>query len=673
MHVSAALKAAFGLCVILGLRSVHAVEKVFDFQDPKKIGSVSLYLDSPLEPIFGSAKGISGTVQFDPEKPLLATGKISVDVSSVEFANAGYTATAQGYALNARKFPQVVLTLRKVVRFKKLSPTRYQGLVDADFLCRGISKPKRLEVTADYFPGRAEERTNGNFKGDLLVVRTKFEVSRSEHGISQGIPSDLVGDSIEVSVAVVGTHYAAPAATQPSSKTTLLTKPTRRWLVEAGDLDQPSLLHAQVEDGHLTVAKGNESVSASVFDTQRTSLSFRLPANDILGAGLAHLAGSGNVLIGDWTGLGRSIPLRAQEVDHFPPTASEPINEFPSAFGHKGISSTLIKRRMRELKVPGLAAVRIEGGKPTEEAFFGNRTSNFDAPVSPLTLFQVGSMGSPLIDIAIVRLAASGKISLMANANQYLPEPLIPETGFNQGGKVTVADLLKSTSGLTQYKFRGYSPDTEIPPLAELLQGADPGQVEPLKVATVPGKVFREAATNEALLQVILERSTGHSLQRVITENIFGPCGMTHSTYDPLNRSPQSRQMAWGFYSSGEPTLSGYHRYPSAGQAGLWTTADDFGKFLSQAMRMLKRSSNSLLGQSAMDMFGKLETSHALLGFEKGRYGQYFRGGAPYGFYSKFIVYPDRGRGALILENCNLSYRLADEAIRSMLVAGGKV
>ncbi|MFZ4509088.1 MAG: YceI family protein [Fimbriimonas sp.] len=200
------------LIAFASLLSAQAVAQTsgpltFDFKDPKEISAVSLKVDSLLEPIVGYAKGLSGTLLFDPAKPLATKGKIAVSVSSILFANEGYTATARGYALNETKYPELTLEIKKVLSCKKIDANTYKGTVLADFVCRGVSKQKKLEVTASYLPGRAEERTNGNYKGDLLILRTKFKVSRKEHGISEGIPDDLVGDQVEVGVAVVGIHY----------------------------------------------------------------------------------------------------------------------------------------------------------------------------------------------------------------------------------------------------------------------------------------------------------------------------------------------------------------------------------------------------------------------------------------------------------------------------------
>lgn len=206
-------------CALLSLtiipRFARADVLIFDFKDPKQISAVSLALDSAMEPIVGYAKGISGKISFDPANPKATKGKFFVDVSSIQFANDGYTATARGYALNQDKFPQLELEIKKVLGGKKISPTKYEGAVLADFTCRGVTRRKRLSVTVTYLPGKAEERTNGSYKGDLLILRTKFSVSRTEHGISEGIPGEMVGDTIEVGVAVVGIHYTGKMPGDP--------------------------------------------------------------------------------------------------------------------------------------------------------------------------------------------------------------------------------------------------------------------------------------------------------------------------------------------------------------------------------------------------------------------------------------------------------------------------
>ena len=195
------------LAMLPGGRTL-AAPMTFDYKDPKEISAVSLSLDSKLEPIVGYAKGISGSVVFDPENPKATTGKIAVEVASVQFANEGYTATARNFALNGDKYPQITFTLRKVLSGTRISNNIYKGMISADFTCKGITLPLIVPVTASYYPGLAEERTNGKYRGDVMVLRTNFAISRKKLRISAGIPDSLVGDTIQVGVAVVGLHYA---------------------------------------------------------------------------------------------------------------------------------------------------------------------------------------------------------------------------------------------------------------------------------------------------------------------------------------------------------------------------------------------------------------------------------------------------------------------------------
>jgi len=256
----------------------EASDFAFDFKDPKEISAVSLTLDSKLEPIVGYAKGLSGIVNFDPAHPQATTGRIAVDVASVQFANEGYTATARGYALNGDKYPQIFFTMRKVVSGTRVSENEFKGIVEADFTCKGVTLPLTVPVSAHYFPGLAEERTNGKFKGDVLVVRTHFAVSRTKLGISAGIPVNLVGDSVEVGVACVGIRYqdrpkpadaeraapALPAQKQPAALQDL-TLPVIR-----ADHSSGSLNLAQIQGGRsLVLFFFSEQCGVTYFYRQR--------------------------------------------------------------------------------------------------------------------------------------------------------------------------------------------------------------------------------------------------------------------------------------------------------------------------------------------------------------------------------------------------------------------
>jgi polyisoprenoid-binding protein YceI len=203
--------AAFSVLVLLPALSAHATSKIFDFKDPKETNAISLGIDSALEPVVGYASDISGSCLFDPEHPEKTTGVLSVQVESIKFSHPGYTNTAQNYALNKEKFPTITCKLNKILSGRVVKSGVYEGSVLVDFTCKGITKALTVPLSVRYFPGQAKLRTP-NLSGDLLSVRSKFKIKRSDFGIAEGVAEVLVSQDVEVSVAVIGTCATAVAA-----------------------------------------------------------------------------------------------------------------------------------------------------------------------------------------------------------------------------------------------------------------------------------------------------------------------------------------------------------------------------------------------------------------------------------------------------------------------------
>ncbi len=72
---------------------------------------------------------------------------------------------------------------------------------------KGVAKEVTVPVKLTYLKDKLAARTNGQMKGDLLVLRASFAVKRSEFGINPKAPEDKVADTIELTLSIAG---AAP-------------------------------------------------------------------------------------------------------------------------------------------------------------------------------------------------------------------------------------------------------------------------------------------------------------------------------------------------------------------------------------------------------------------------------------------------------------------------------
>ncbi len=194
---------------LVALLSTHALatEVAFDFKDPKGVNNIVFKLDAPLESISGTTNGISGSISADPANPEDIKGKIIVDAKSLTVPNPMMQEHMLGAEwLDTTKHPEITFEIKEVMNSKK-DGNSGTAEVKGIFTLKGVSKEVIVPVKVTYLPGRLADRTGGKMEGDLLVVRTNFQINRGDYGIKQGENLDKVSDVIDISLALAG---AAP-------------------------------------------------------------------------------------------------------------------------------------------------------------------------------------------------------------------------------------------------------------------------------------------------------------------------------------------------------------------------------------------------------------------------------------------------------------------------------
>ena len=198
------MKTQIASLLVIGVASVAlAAPQTFDFKDPKGVNNVQFLLDAPLEPISGSASGISGTVTFDPANPGATKGKIVVAAESLTVPNSMMKDHMHGNQwMDVANNKEITFEAKELKNVKTTGDTTTADAVGT-FTLKGVTKDVTVPVKITYLKDMLGKRMQ-NAKGDLLVIRANFSVKRTDYGINPKAPEDKVANTIDLTLSIAG-------------------------------------------------------------------------------------------------------------------------------------------------------------------------------------------------------------------------------------------------------------------------------------------------------------------------------------------------------------------------------------------------------------------------------------------------------------------------------------
>jgi CubicO group peptidase (beta-lactamase class C family) len=334
---------------------------------------------------------------------------------------------------------------------------------------------------------------------------------------------------------------------------------------------------------------------------------------------------------------------------------------------------TTLQDRMAHYRVPGVSIGVISEDRVEWTRGYGLREAGQPAPVTPDTLFQVGSMSKPFTAVAALRLVDQGLLDLDEDVNRRLVSWTIPPNG-TWAPRVTLRHLLSHAGGVSVNLFPGYATDDAIPTLGQILDGLEPANNRPVRVQAIPGTRYGYSSGGYTVLQQLLIDVTGRSFPALMGELVLEPLGMASSTFEqPL---PESRwtTAAVGHRKAAQPVAGKWFVYPEMAQGGLWTTASDLARFLLELQRAGRGRPNALLSApTAQEMFTPPYAPDVGLGIfldgaDDSR--RFSHQGGNEGFSSRIVAYLSRPLGAVVLTNFHYPM-LVDEVLHAIAVEYG--
>jgi CubicO group peptidase (beta-lactamase class C family) len=362
------------------------------------------------------------------------------------------------------------------------------------------------------------------------------------------------------------------------------------------------------------------------------------------------LSGDGSAIEGSFTQGGQTFPFRLSRGADPGKAAAQALDGF----------SDWARKAMADWKAPGLAVAIVKNGEVVLLEGYGVRDVGSQAPVTPDTLFAIGSATKAFTATSLALLVDEGKIAWDTPVRAYLPAFKLKDPMASE--RMTPRDLVTHRSGLPRHDRVWYAAPLSRRELVSRLEYLEPStdlrtryQYQNLMFMTA-GHLAGEVA--------------GTSWEDLVRTRIFSPLGMTGSNFS-VEDSQKSADFAKPYQEKDEKVIEiPFRNIDAVGPAGsINSSARDMSRWLLLQLGGGKVGGTQLLTAQGLAELHKPQvvvgesgqdpeitgTSYALGWFVESYRGhaRVHHGGNIDGFSTMVSFVPREGVGVVALTNLN--------------------
>ncbi len=319
-----------------------------------------------------------------------------------------------------------------------------------------------------------------------------------------------------------------------------------------------------------------------------------------------------------------------------------------------------IEELTRAAEVHGLTVTVFNDAGTVYSRAFGFANLPAGQPLRTSTELYGASLSKAVFAVLVMKLVERGVIDLDTPLQEYVDEPLWTNRGTEwhedlsdlrddpRYRRITARMCLSHTTGMPNWRW--FEPDQK------------------LRIHFDPGERYSYSGEGMVFLQIVLQKLTGKPLEQLMQEEIFGPYGMSTSSYAWQARF--ERDYAVGHRADGTVYPKDKDNAPRA-PSTLETTTEDYARFMEAVLRgeglsqaswqeifspQVRIRSRTQFGPGATeetDANDEIQLSYGLgWGLLRTPYGWgAFKEGHGDGFQHYSIVFPDRDSGVLLMSN----------------------
>jgi CubicO group peptidase (beta-lactamase class C family) len=186
-----------------------------------------------------------------------------------------------------------------------------------------------------------------------------------------------------------------------------------------------------------------------------------------------------------------------------------------------------LEKILKDTHTPGVSVAIVHKDGPEWVTGIGQADVASARPVTPETLFRIGSTSKAFSSLSILMLADQGKVSLTDSVRKLVPEVWF-ENPWETSDPIRVANLLEHTTGWDDLHLREYA--KQAPDTMSVREGLDYDHHSRTS-RWRPGTRMAYCNSGPPVAAYIVEKLTGQRFEDFVQQNLFLPIGMKTATY----------------------------------------------------------------------------------------------------------------------------------------------
>jgi CubicO group peptidase (beta-lactamase class C family) len=375
-----------------------------------------------------------------------------------------------------------------------------------------------------------------------------------------------------------------------------------------------------------------------------------------------------------------------------------PINQIISSLRPKGYSREMFSGRkphpldkerieqltsfvesgMRQLGVPGVSLVLIDGGKVVYEGGFGVRELGKPDKVDENTLFMAASNTKGMTTLLLAELVDEKKLRWDEPVIEAYPQFKLGDLDTTK--KVLVKNLICACTGMPRqdmewlFEFKNSTPESMLTLLGTMQPTSKFGEVFQYS------NMMAAAAGYVGAHLLYPDMELGSAYDKAMQAKIFDPLGMHSTTFDYARALGGNHASPHGDTIDGKPSVANmafnYSIESARPAGGVWTSAHDLSRYVldelslgklpnddrlvSEENLLMRRQPQVSLGEDSWYGMG-------LIVDRKNGIPVVSHGGSMAGFKSNFYFLPESAEGAVLLTNSDTGGMLEGPFSRRLL------